>query len=201
MSLVGKTSSRSSLALGSAIGLIVSLGCRAPQPEPAIDREPTPERVKDAGPPEVTGSLGASRAVEQAGAPFAGLRLRDGTWLSDQELMDELGRNDIVCLGSVPDRAADYWAALQLLSSLGRRADHAGRSLKLGLQAFSTGAQKALDRYLENRDETALLREAKWQPPPYPDFGFYRPLLELARELALPVLGLDADRELVTLAS
>jgi uncharacterized iron-regulated protein len=198
MSLAGRTSRLGSTILWWAIGMSTPFGCRAPQPEPAIDREPIQQRSRDAGMPEVTGSLGASRAVEQAGAPFAGLRLRDGVWFSDQEVMDELGRRDIVCLGGAPDLAADYWAALQLLSSLGRRADYSGRSLRLGLEAFSTETQHVLDRYLVgDADERTLLREAKWQPAPYPDFGFYRPLLELARELTLPVLGLDADRELV----
>jgi uncharacterized iron-regulated protein len=178
----------------------VTTSCRAPTPAPAPEREPEPVAPKDSSPPEVVGSLGASRAVEQAGSPFQGLRLSDGALLSDQELMDDLGGADLVCLGGVPGLPRDHWASLQLTLSLGRRTDHAGRMTGLGLQTVPTTAQKTLDGFLAGvADEKILLREAHWQPAPFPDYGLYRPLLNLARDLGLPTVGLGADREILAL--
>jgi hypothetical protein len=143
-------------------------------------------------------SAEAARAVERAGESFQGLRLRDRTWLSDRELMDELGTYQVVCLGAEPAAALDYWAGLQLTFSLDRRARQSGRVLGLGFGAFPVSGQRALDHYAARQiEEQELLRESGWPKPTGLDFGYFRPLVEVGRRLGVALVALGAARKLV----
>ena len=126
-----------------------------------------------------------------------GLRMADGSSLSQQALLDELGQADLVCVGEQHSSPEHHFAQLAVLEALLTRAPAAGRQLGLGLEAFQRFSQGALDAYTDGDiDETALLERSEYAARWGFDFSLYRPLLERARSAGLSLVALNAPREL-----
>jgi uncharacterized iron-regulated protein len=151
---------------------------RAPRPEPQAP--PPPDDI-----------------VERSALPIRGIRLADNTSLDERRLFDELSRYDAVCVGEEHGNPHHHFAEVATLEALARRARHGGQSLGVGLEMFQAPYQAHLDSFSRGRlDEAGLLEkteyEARWGFP----FAYYRPLLETARSAGLPILALNARREL-----
>ncbi len=129
--------------------------------------------------------------------PFHGQWLPDGELLSDVGLLDALAQFDLVCVGERHDEALDHWAQLAVLYGLSTRAEMAGRDLALGLEMVEHTFQPELDRYFTGELALAELPDqVEWASRWGFDFALYRPLFELADSQRLPVLGLNAPREI-----
>ncbi|MEW6333301.1 MAG: ChaN family lipoprotein, partial [Thermodesulfobacteriota bacterium] len=74
---------------------------------------------------------------------------------------------------------------------------HPGRQA-LGMEMFSRSQQPALDRWVAGElSEKQFLRESRWSENWGGDFAHYRDLLNTARARRIPVIALNADRDLV----
>jgi uncharacterized iron-regulated protein len=135
--------------------------------------------------------------VERSALPLRGVRLGDNTPLDERRLFDELSRYDAVCVGEEHDDAHHHFAELRTLEELARRARHNGEALGVGFEMFQAPYQGYLDAFSRGRlDEAALLEKTEYDERWGFPFAYYRPLLETARASGLPLLALNARREL-----
>jgi uncharacterized iron-regulated protein len=137
-------------------------------------------------------------AVERSALPFHGASSRDGRTLAGQHLLDALSAADVICLAEDHGNAHHHWAGLRILDSLVEHAQTSGREVALGMETFAKPAQEVLDRYLNRKGATEreLLEATEWNRPPSHDYALFRPLVLAARAYDLPVLALNAPREL-----
>jgi uncharacterized iron-regulated protein len=117
--------------------------------------------------------------------------------LTEPELYDALAQAPVVCFGETHDDAAHHLAQARAADALAARSQEAGAPFALGFEMFQTPFQSVLTDYALGRiDEGQLARGSEYARRWGYDFAFYRPLLELARELRLPALALNAPAEL-----
>jgi uncharacterized iron-regulated protein len=158
-----------------------------PVPDPAPPHEPHP--AKEAEPP--------ADIVARSALPITGVRVSDGATLTATQLFDELSRYEAVCIGESHDDPHHHYAELALLEELARRSAHRGEQLGVGFEMFQAPFQGALDAFAHGQsDEAALLEHSEYAERWGFPFAFYRPLLEAAREHGLPLVALNARREL-----
>ena len=182
--------------LGAALILTLASACASTQKSTVgLSRDLAAEGPAAKASPDTPADSGADPllGVDQ---PFHGEWTSGGDVLGDVELLDELARYDLVCVGERHDDARHHWAQLAVLYGLSTRAKMAGRELGLGLEMVDFTFQPQLDRYTAGElDLTELTAEIEWARRWGFDFALYRPLFELARSRRIPLVGLNARRE------
>lgn len=168
--------------------------------------EPDPAAAGAQGGPVMagpeTGSAGSEaagdRAPRERGPGSATLRgLTAAGELTEAELFGALAQASAVCFGETHDNAAHHRAQARTAGELVARARDAGAPFAFGFEMFQTPFQTALTSFtLGSIDESELLQASEYATRWGYDFGFYRPLLELARDYRLPALALNAPAEL-----
>ncbi|GAB6063588.1 ChaN family lipoprotein [Deferrisoma palaeochoriense] len=133
----------------------------------------------------------ASAPLARAGA--LRFHARDGRVLTLGELARDLAGVRAVFLGERHDDPLHHEVQLRVLDALHAR----GVDLALGLEMFEAGSQPALDRW--NRGELlpsglAAAFAAGWDFTLWP---LYRPLFLYARNHGIPLVALNAPREVV----
>jgi uncharacterized iron-regulated protein len=167
-------------------------------PPPAVDHADTDEDAPAHGhrgpiPPDI---------VERSAMPFHGLRTADNTPLSDEELLDDLSRADAICVGEDHDNPHSHWAQLRVLSGLIERRGMSGREIGIGLEMVSVEQQDVLDDFQTGKiDSAELAKQLDWEETWGWAFDFYRPMLEVARDEGLTILGLNVPRQLPRLVA
>ena len=126
-------------------------------------------------------------------APLEIVACASGERVSLDAMLDALVGARAVYVGERHDQAFDHAVQRAVLAGLIER----DPSLALGLEMFQRPYQAPLDAYVAGTiDEDALLAATEWQERWSLDFGLYRAILELAREHRIPVIALNARREL-----
>jgi len=130
-------------------------------------------------------------------APKVGdiVHLPTGMLVSLAQMQDIVGDARVVYVGETHDNPASHRLELHTLQGLEER--HPGQ-VALGMEMFTRAQQPALDRWVAGKlDEKAFLRESRWFDNWKMDFAYYRDLLFFARDHHIPVIGLNAERNLV----
>jgi uncharacterized iron-regulated protein len=122
------------------------------------------------------------------------LETRTGQVISLETLLERLDEARVVYVGETHTRLEDHRIQERILKGLFDR--HS--SLAVALEMFPREAQPDLDRFSKGElTEEEFLREVNWgEIWGYP-FPLYRPMVLFAREKGLPLLGLNAPREVV----
>lgn len=163
-------------------------------PVGATNYPPAPSTTARHPPPELAVP---DDVVARAAQPYRAQRNADGEALDQAQLLSELAKFDVVCLGEAHDAARDHFAELSISEGLERRARVSGRALGLGFEMFQAPYGGALYSYGLGRLDDAGLRkrthyDERWGYP----YAYYRPLLALGRAYGLPLKALNASREL-----
>jgi uncharacterized iron-regulated protein len=105
-------------------------------------------------------------------------------------MLQELAQADVVLFGEQHNDALAHWLELQVAKDL-LKLKKPGQ-LVLGMEMFERDVQPRVAQYAAGTlADTAFERQAR----PWPNYGTdYRPLLQLARENRLPVIGTNAPR-------
>jgi uncharacterized iron-regulated protein len=126
--------------------------------------------------------------------------------LSESKFYRRLERSQSICFGEVHNSAGDHYAQSRALRALTKKLAQRKHSrqrgcgrpeLAVGFEMFQRPAQPALDGYIAGTlSEAELIEQSQYNLRWGYDFGFYRPLLERARDLDLSALALNARTEL-----
>jgi uncharacterized iron-regulated protein len=123
------------------------------------------------------------------------LHLPTGYYVPETALLDAAADARIVYVGETHDNPASHRLELNILQALQRR--NPGR-IALGMEMFTHAQQDALDRWSAGQlSEKDFIRESNWGQVWQMNFAYYRELLQFAKQNRIPVIGLNADRELV----
>ncbi|MEO0322933.1 MAG: ChaN family lipoprotein [Myxococcota bacterium] len=142
-----------------------------------------------AGAPPLTVDSRVRRMVP----PQVIVRVADASTVSLEALVADLRSVPITYAGERHDNEADHRMQNLLFRAL---SDYDARTA-LGMEMFQRPFQSDLDLWSAGQlDEEALRRRTEWDARWGFDFAFYRPMLELARARNLPVIALNAPREL-----
>lgn len=132
-----------------------------------------------------------------AKAPQVGeiVHLPTGTQVREEEMLAAATDARIVYVGETHDNPASHRVELLVLQAMNERWPG---QVSLGLEMFTRKQQPVLDRWVAGElSEKAFLKESDWGSNWSMDFAFYRDLLSYARDHRIPVIGLNADKELV----
>ncbi len=107
------------------------------------------------------------------------------------QLLARLRDQRLIYVGEVHDRNADHLLQLAVLRAL------PPQRVALGVEWFQARFQPALDDYIAGRiDEAEMLRRTQYFTRWNFDYRLYRPILRYAREHHIPIVALNASREL-----
>lgn len=123
------------------------------------------------------------------------VHLPTGVLVDEARMQAIAGDARIVYVGETHDNPASHRQQVALLRALAER--HPGK-IALGMEMFVPSQQPILDRWSAGElSEKEFLKESRWYETWRMDFDYYRELLELARDLRIPILGLNAEKSLV----
>ncbi len=122
------------------------------------------------------------------------LETRTGQVISPEVLLDQLTEARVVYLGETHTRLEDHHIQERILEGLFDRHP----SLVVALEMFPREVQPQLDRFSKGEwTEEEFLRHVHWEENWGFPFRLYRPMVLFAREKRLPLVGLNAPREVV----
>ena len=123
------------------------------------------------------------------------LHLPTGFYVDFQAMLRAAGDARIAYVGETHDNPASHRLQLQVLQALAER--YPGR-VAMGMEMFNPTQQPVLDRWVAGElSEREFIKESDWYNVWRLDFAYYRDLLLFARERKIPVIGLNAERELL----
>jgi len=120
-------------------------------------------------------------------------RVADGKRVDLAQMVNELGDVPLVLVGEQHDDMAHHQLQLEVIARL----QHQSRPLVIGLEMFEIQHQNALDAWVAGRlPEGAFIPvyQTNWRNL---SWGFYRAIFVFARDHHIPMLALNAPRELV----
>ena len=111
------------------------------------------------------------------------------------KMVSEVATREVVYVGESHDRFSHHIVELEIIKAMHRRE----RTIAIGMEMFQRPAQQALDKYIEGRiDERRFLKESRYFTGWGFDYNLYRPILNFARAEDIPVVALNAEREIVS---
>jgi uncharacterized iron-regulated protein len=123
------------------------------------------------------------------------LHLPTGIYVDQTALLDQAARNQVVFVGETHDNPASHQLQVDILRALEK---HNPGRVSLAMEMFTPAQQEVLDRWSAGHlSEKEFLKEVDWYHNWRMNFGLYQPLLELARAKRIPVIALNAPKELV----
>lgn len=153
--------------------LVLSMGCKATSPGPRGRLD-----LKDCDPATLPGRLVVPRT---------------GEYTSKAELLRAIRGARVVFVGETHDNRAQHEIQFALLKEMYAQDPR----LSIGMEQFQRPWQEPLDDYVASRiDEWTMLRRTeyatRWSFP----WSFYAPILRFAREHGIPVVALNAPKEI-----
>ena len=111
------------------------------------------------------------------------------------DLMTKLGSERLVYVGETHTAFADHLLQLEVLRGMASRPE----GLALGVEWFQARFQPVLDRYLAGEiNEAEMLRQTEYYQRWRFDYRLYRPIIHFARENGIPIIALNASKELTS---
>jgi uncharacterized iron-regulated protein len=142
-------------------------------------------------------SIGNPEAPYPPAKPQVGeiYHLPTGIAVNEAQLRDAIADARIVYVGETHDNPAAHRVELLALKALAER--YPGQ-VSLGMEMFTPEQQEALDRWVAGElNEKAFLKSSRWYDNWRMDYAYYRDILGYARTNKIPVVGLNATREMV----
>lgn len=151
-----------------------------------------PGRMSRFAPTAAIALICACGAEPAAPEPVRIVDLRTGREASFEAMVNDSMGARAVYVGEEHDRPEHHELQAAVVRALHRR----DRSLAIGMEMFQRPFQAALDDWVAGRiDEEELLARTEWEERWGFGFEMYRPILEHAREHRIPVVALNAPRE------
>jgi len=117
---------------------------------------------------------------------------------SFEQIITELTEKRVIYLGETHDSMADHLLQLRIIEGLHKK----GVDVIIGMEMFPASSQQALDDYLLNKKEVMseadFLRESHWFDVWRYDWRLFRPIFNFCRKNAIPVVGINIERKIVS---
>lgn len=126
--------------------------------------------------------------------PKAGeiVHLPTGLEVSFDGFMDMISGSTLICVGETHDNIHAHRVELTIIRELFRR--FPGR-VAIGMEMFREPQQEVLDRWTKGElSELEFLKAVKWYGNWGSDFGYYRDILEFAKENGIDVIALNPPK-------
>ena len=121
--------------------------------------------------------------------------LPTGVKVSAEQMNAAITDTRIIYVGETHDNPASHRLELQVLEAVAKR--YPGQ-LSIGIEMFNPTQQDGLDRWVAgDLDEKSFLKDVDWFGNWKMDFAYYADILHFARDNRIPVIGLNATREMV----
>ncbi len=121
------------------------------------------------------------------------VHLPTGLKVSLDGMMDMISGATLVCVGETHDNIHAHRVELIVIREMFRR--FPGR-VAIGMEMFREPQQAVLDRWTTGElSEIEFLKAAKWYENWGSDFGYYRDILEFAKENKIDVVALNPSKE------
>lgn len=122
------------------------------------------------------------------------LHLPTGIYVDQPTLFAHSQRARVVFVGETHDNPASHRLQKQILSALQQQ--NPGR-VSLAMEMFTPAQQPILDRWTAGElTEKEFLKQSNWLQNWRMNFAYYRALLTFCRDNRIPVIALNADKEL-----
>ena len=106
---------------------------------------------------------------------------------------------NVLYVGESHANKASHQVQLKILKTLYERF---GNNIAIGMEMFTRPFQPFLDQWTAGEiDEKKLLEETQWDKEWGYDYNLYKDILDFAREKKIPVIALNAPKELVKIVS
>ena len=126
------------------------------------------------------------------------VHMRTGLLVSRKDMTAVAKDARIVYFGETHDNPASHRLELDLLTSL---SEVHPQHQALGMEMFVRSRQPVLDRWVAGKlGEKEFLKELRWFENWNADFAYYRDLLIFARDHRIPIIALNAEKDLVNAA-
>lgn len=123
------------------------------------------------------------------------IHLPTGILVTPQQMNAVITDARVVYVGETHDNPAAHRMELDVLKAMEER--HPGK-VALGMEMFTRSQQPVLDRWVAGElDEKSFIKQSRWFDNWKMDFAYYRDLLLFAKEKHIPVIALNAEKELV----
>jgi uncharacterized iron-regulated protein len=118
-----------------------------------------------------------------------------GLFLAEDRVLEIIADYRVIHVGETHDNPASHRLQRTIVQTL---ADRYPSGVALGMEMFTPAQQATLDRWVAGElTEREFLKQSRWYSVWRMDFDYYRDLLLLARDRKIPVIGLNADKDLV----
>ena len=117
-----------------------------------------------------------------------------GLKLSFDGMMDMIADSRLVFVGEAHTNVHAHRVQLEIIREMEHR--FPGR-IAIGMEMFRLPQQEALDRWTGGElSEVEFLKESRWYENWHSDFGYYREILDFARDRGIDVVALNPSRDI-----
>ena len=116
---------------------------------------------------------------------------------SFQEIVSDLATKRVIYLGESHTSLSDHLLQLRIIQALQQK----GLDLAVAMEMFPGSSQKALDDYVlqqSKMSESEFLLASRWFDVWRYDWRLFRPLFNFCRTKAVPVFGINVERDIVS---
>ncbi|MBK5274888.1 MAG: ChaN family lipoprotein [Desulfuromonadales bacterium] len=125
------------------------------------------------------------------------LRVEDRTIVDVPTMINEVSTVPVVFVGELHDSDLHHKLQLEVLKGLKAK----GKTLAIGMEMFEGSSQKALDAWIAGKAPTdAFVKVYQWNWRNVP-FSLYEDIFDFARDNQIPIVALNAPREIVVKVS
>jgi len=119
--------------------------------------------------------------------------LPTGTFLSFEQMMSGISGDRLIYIGETHDNPASHRLQIETIQALHTRSQ---RNLAIGMEMFHPGQQAILDAWSQGElSEKEFIVQSKWYETWRIDYSYYRDLLNLIRDLKLPIVALNISKQ------
>ncbi len=131
-------------------------------------------------------------------APPAGIPVRQVQGFS--AIVDDLLKSRVIYVGEMHTDYGSHLLQLQVIQALSKKLAGSNRTLAIGMEMFPRSSQQALDQYINGSitSEAEFLKRSKYFKVWGYDYRYYREIIDYARAHALPLVGLNLEKNIVS---
>lgn len=119
--------------------------------------------------------------------------LPTGTLLTLEQMIAGISGDRLIYIGETHDNPASHRLQIDIIQALHANAKN---HLAIGMEMFHTGQQPVLDAWSQGQlSEKEFIQQSNWYETWRIDYAYYRELLNLIRELKLPIVALNISKQ------